>query len=373
MVSIDVFTHVLPRSYRRAAERTIPNLGERYPFLRQSLLADMDMRLVANPPRSLQIIALPIVSEAEETMGTHALESANNELAQTVLDHPELFIGAIARLSAKAKDRAWSAHYVSDTIGRSDSIVGVQMLTRENDLPLADPSLEPLFDAIDASRRPVFVHPLAHARDMAGCRDQWKKDLEQMLKDLASSNVLTGHPHLLLVLHGGALLGGTALASLLDAIPGSQRIAVDTALASSRQIAEAAKALGAGRVLFSSEAPFAADGQDPLDAEFTAMKAVRDAGLSDQEADAILGGTIQSIRRHLPVNVKSEADAYKEDRAAQKAKQAAEDEKRARELDEQDDKAQAALDAQKAKEAAAQAKAFQPKGQPDDSTHPADR
>ncbi len=341
MIFIDVLTHVFPRSYRRAAERVIPNLGQKYPFTREPLLTDLDMRLVANPPRSVQVIALPVIEEAEKTMGTHTFETANQELAQTVLDHPELFIGALARLDMA--DAAWSAGYVADTIARSDSLVGIELLTREQGLPLTDASFAPIFQAIDASRRPVFVHPLSHSRDMASCRQQWAGQLSRMLEDLASSTLLANNPHLRLVLHGGALLDRQTLADALSHLSGkgADRLYVDTALAGSTQISTAAQVLGADHLLFSSEAPFASNGGDPLDMETAAMEAVRAADLGERQTQAVLGGTLAAIRRSLPVNVKSEEDTYKEDKAVAERRQAEEDERRARQLDEQDDATEA--------------------------------
>ena len=331
MISVDSFTHFYPRSYRRAAERVLPNLGGTHPFLRESLLTDLDMRLVANPPRSVQIISLPVIEEAEETMGTHTFEAANDELAQAVLDHPELFLGAVARLDMH--DPAWSARYVTDTIARSDSLVGIQMLPRETGLPLTGDSFGPLFAAIDDSRRPVIVHPRSHARNMADCRDTWAQDLARFLKDLEGSALLSDHPHLRLILHGGSLLTPETLTDAISQIDGARRIFVDTALADATQIAAVADVIGPDHVLFSSEAPFAADGQDPLDMEAAAMQAVRDANLGGKATQDVLGGTVSVMRRTLPVNVKSEEDAYKEDKAEADRQKAAEDERRARELE----------------------------------------
>lgn len=351
MISIDVFTHVLPRSYRRAAERVIPNFGGKYPFMRENLLTDLDMRLVANPPRSVQIISVPVIEEAEKTMDTHTFEATNSELENDVLDHPELFLGAIARLDMR--DVPWSTRFVIDTIARSDSLVGIQMLTRENGTPLTDARFSRLWTAIDISRRPVFLHPRAHARNMALCRAQWVKDLTQAVADLSSSTLLASHPHVRIVLHGGALVPADTLAPLAR-LDGGRRVYVDTALATSEKIAVAAKTLGTDHVLFSSEAPFASTGKDPLDMESAAMQAVHDAHLGTKGTAAILGDTFRAIRRSLPVNVKSEADEYKDEKAAAARKEAEEKAEKAREQDAADEEAQKQLDKERARAASQQ-------------------
>lgn len=338
MISIDVFSHVFTRSYRRAIERVIPNLGGRYPFTRENLLTDMDMRLVANPPKSVQIISVPVISEAEKSMDSHTFEATTHELEELVLDHPELFLSALARIDMV--DPAWSARFVTDTIARSDSLVGIQMMTRENGLPLTVSNYQPLWKAIDTSRRPVFIHPLSHSRKMADCIDSWVKDLTQALADITSSTLLADYPHVRIVLHGGALLDERTLENAVNALSARSsvsRLYIDTALARTDQIQTASRIVGADHVLFSSEAPFASDDTDPLDMQSAAMRTVKEADLGDRATAAILGGTFTALRRTLPVNVKSEEDEYKEERAAADRKKAGEEEKRARELSDDSD------------------------------------
>lgn len=343
MPTIDVFTHVLPRAYERALERSQANLGARHPSVRENLLTDMDMRLVANPPRSLQIVGSVIFDEQiREKYRAEVAQAANRELSQLVLDHPELFEGAIAHLPLN--DLEFSCHYLADTIARSDTLVGIQMLTHEDGRNFADEQNSALFSMLNEVRRPVWLHPVAE-HSSPHFLESAKQQLLATVRDLMDLRWAASYPRVRVILHGGvaALFAQGEVSAEATRLTAQQNFVVDTAWANSLEITTAVKTLGAGRVLFSSDSPFATEtGVESLDVAQHALEQVKSAQIDEQEKQLVLSGSWEHMRARIPVNVLSEQDLYEEEKAqaeAEKAKKEAEE----------DEKLQAEIDAEQKK------------------------
>jgi predicted TIM-barrel fold metal-dependent hydrolase len=315
MKAIDVFTHVFPTTYRRALDRSIPNLGGRHPSLREPLLRDFDMRLVANPPQTLQVTASVVIDDQiREKIRTRVAQQTNTELATTVLDHPELFEGAIARITVS--DIAWSTHYIADTIARSDILLGIQMLTTESGKLVTDPSFDPIRTALAAQKRPLWIR--SSQEHAPGNEDIFEKSLDDirsffaaMIEDEWTAR-FAGMP---VIIHEGV----AALADLQDLQNNLHGIYLDTAGATSEQIEHAASLFGADRLLFSSDAPF---GPDPLSVEQNALDVIDHSSLGDDEKMAIKLTNWESLRSSIPMHVQTEKDTYQLDKAEQERKEA---------------------------------------------------
>lgn len=325
MKAIDVFTHVFPTAYRRALDRSIPNLGGRHPSLREPLLRDLDMRLVANPPQTLQVTASVVIDDQiREKIRTRVAQQTNTELATTVLDHPELFEGAIARITVS--DIAWSTHYIADTIARSDILLGIQMLTTESGKPVTDPHFDPIRTALAEQKRPLWIR--SAQEHTPGNDDIFKKSLDDiriffssLMKDEWTQR-FAGMP---IIIHEGV----AALADMQDQPQDLHGIYLDTAGASSEQIERAALQFGANHLLFSSDAPF---GPDPLSLELNALDTIDHTNLADKQKIAIKLTNWESLRSSIPMHVQTEKDTYQLDKAEQERKEA---EKKAAEEDEE--------------------------------------
>lgn len=317
MKAIDVFTHILPTAYRRALDRSIPNVGGRHPSLREPLLQDFDMRLVANPVQTLQVTASVVIDDQiRAKIQPRVAEQTNAELTQTVLDHPELFEGAIARVAAS--DMNWSAHYIADTIARSDILLGVQMMTKESGISLTDSQYDPVRDALSRSHRILWVRSaIEHAPGNAHVLSTTLDDIRQVTDSIAHDQWTSRFAEMPIIIHMG-------VAALSDATDKQAHeyagLYLDTACASSEQIERAASLFGADHILFSSDAPF---GPDPLCIEQNALDAIDHTHLSDEQKTAIKLNTWESLRSSIPMHVQTEKDAYQLDKAEQAKREAA--------------------------------------------------
>lgn len=313
LMAVDTFTSILPTAYRRALERSIPNLGGRHPSLREPLLRDLDMRLVANPPRTLQIVASAAIDDpVREKIRTRVAQQTNEELEQTVLDHPELFEGAVARVPASDAD--WGISYIKDIIARSDTLLGLQMLTMESGRPVTDPSLDPLRTALSDARRPLWIRPAREHQGTSGsAREEALSQVRETARNIGLAHWQSHFPTLPVILHFGV----AALWNLSEDDSHALRgMYLDTAGATAEQISSAARLFGADRILLSSDAPFSTT---PLDMEQEALDAIRSTQLEDSQKEAILVGNWEKLRSSIPMHIQSEKDAYEQDKAQAKA------------------------------------------------------
>ena len=298
-IAVDVCAFALPREYCDARRASDP--AWKAPANR--LLTDMDLRLVANPPMSQEIIACPGAAAAPTVAEADA---ANAGLKRMVSDDPEMFQGAIA--AAPLKDIAQAVHVLRADVAASDLLLGVGLPAVFEGTPISDERFEPLFAAAEQVQRPVWLLAGKNATnsDAAG---EGGNAAAKVLAGLVSSGCFQRHPRLLLIVHGALADGPTATAAALaplgDSLPAG--LFLDTAGADAGAIEGAAGVFGAARLLFGTGLPadgvaHESDGPD-CDEAVLALARLDAAGLSEGDRHAVRCGNWEALVSCLPIDM----------------------------------------------------------------------
>jgi aminocarboxymuconate-semialdehyde decarboxylase len=270
---------------------------------------DLDMRIADMDAQGVQAQALsltqPMVYWAEAGLARKLSAVFNDELVAAHERYPDRLYG-LAMLPVHAAEEAVAE---LARIRQAPGVRGIYMGTAIGDMDLSDESLLPVFEAIEDSGLPVFLHPLK----VLGMQDRLKPwflsnllgnpfDTAVAAAHLAFSGVMDRFPRLDVVLpHGGGAL--TFLMGRLDhgsrmrpelkhlengAAPYLKRFYYDTITHSDEALTFLIKAVGAERVLMGSDYCFDMGYERPV--------AVLDAlDLSQEDRSAILGGTARRL------------------------------------------------------------------------------
>ena len=225
MRKVDAFAHVLPRRYLERLERHLETsiTGERLRYYREGVfrfepaLTDVDARRRAveqfGDYRQVLLLAVPPLEEVgPPDVASNFARLANDEMAELVANHPELFVGFAAALplndvdaSARELERACS------DLGA----LGALVYSNVAGVPLDDRRFEPLFAHVEALDRAVWLHPTRDETfaDYATERSSdyglwwslgWPYETAAALSRLVYSGTMERHPRLKVIAHHGA-------------------------------------------------------------------------------------------------------------------------------------------------------------------------
>jgi aminocarboxymuconate-semialdehyde decarboxylase len=238
----------------------------------------------------------------------------NDAMCQTVRDLDDETPGsAVALASVSVDDGETAAKDLDDALARPE-LVGLMLNTNPvGDVRLHDPALEPLWTVAERRGVPIVLHPptcgpsgaLSTLGEMGNVYGRLV-DNTLAVTELILHGLLDRHPGLRLVLvHGGGFLpyaagrldGGhrtkEAHAGALERETPSaylRDLYFDTVTLSAPAISFLVGLVGAGHVLLGSDYPFALGDPAPV-------RTVRDTGLGEDDIDAILHGTADSLFR----------------------------------------------------------------------------
>ena len=228
MRKIDAFAHILPHRYAERLERHLESNMEpaRLSYYRAGVfgfdaaLTDLDARrrrLEAHGDYAqVLVLAVPPLEEVgppEAAAGFARL--ANDEMAELVQKHPDLFVGFAAALPWNDPDGA--------TVEMERAIselgaLGVQLFTNVNGVPIDDARFEPVLARLEALKRMAWLHPTRSASqpDYASERASdyglwwslgWPYETAAALGRLVYSGLMERHLDLrVLAHHGGGMV-----------------------------------------------------------------------------------------------------------------------------------------------------------------------
>jgi uncharacterized protein len=158
---VDIFTHFMPPQLLKKME----SLGPRFALAKRMMafpeLHNVDARFRAMDGFGdyRQIISLanpPFETLTTPAEGRELVRVSNDCLAELVQKHPDRFAAFVAgvpmhnmELNLEEIERAIT------TLGAG----GIQIFTNVNEGPIDDPSLEPLFSAMEKYDLPIWLHP----------------------------------------------------------------------------------------------------------------------------------------------------------------------------------------------------------------------
>jgi aminocarboxymuconate-semialdehyde decarboxylase len=187
-----------------------------------------------------------------------------------------------------------------------DGVVGVEVTTSVNGIPLGDDRFDPFWSAAERSGAMVFIHPTTRGVPLAALEERYLWNLvgnpfetTVAAAHLVLAGTLARHPDLrLLLAHGGgaivALSGrlrhGQATVAAAGPAPGvaadaeiRRRFLYDSVVHDPQLLRMLVELVGSERVLLGSDYPFDMADPDPV-------ATIRAAGLSDGDERALLWG-----------------------------------------------------------------------------------
>ena len=332
-MKIDIFNHILPQRYFDKMMAVAPRHADIGKRVREvPTLYDLDARFrmmdgfgdgyrqvlsMPNPPP--EAMAGPDVTPELVRIG-------NDGLAELVDKHPDRFAGFTAHLPMNNVDATVAEiERVIDELGAS----GVHCFTNVNGRPLDDPEFAPVFDAVAASGKPLWVHP-ARPSTFADYAAETKSEYEiwwtlgwpyetgAFMARMVFSGLFDRHPGIMIITHhlGGVIpyfdgrvgpgwdqLG--ARTSDADLAPVLERLEkrpidyfrmfyADTAMFGSYAGTVCGLAFfGADHVLFASDSPF--DPEGGAGYIRSTIEVIDRLDISDQDRDKIYRGNAERM------------------------------------------------------------------------------
>ena len=319
---VDVQSHLFPRAYLRALEDVGAGPGRAAETARRALadpLTTRDPIFTGDLPQRLELMdaagvdmhvlsfAAPNIWSDDADERRRICEAFNDGCADVVRDHPGRF-SLLATLPLPYVDESIAeAQRALDELGA----VGVSLCTHFDGTPIDDPRFDALYAFLSEREVPVLLHPEGFfvPGALADYGMEWAigtpfDDTIVALR-LIYSGVLDRHPGIRWIVPH---LGGTVpfLAERLDFIwrlnpqvhamlespPTSylRRMWFDTVNPDARAVALGAEVLGADRLLYASDFPFASR----KDLGFS-LGLLDGAGLDGAQRAAVAGATAASV------------------------------------------------------------------------------
>jgi uncharacterized protein len=325
---IDAFSHVLPPRYLAALERqlekTLP--AERLAYYREGVfrfdpaISDLDARRRAlagfETYRQVLVLGVPPIEETgppEVAAGLARL--ANDEMAELVAKHPELFVGFAAALPLNDIEASLRE---LERATRDLGALGAQLYTNVVGVPLDDPRFEPILDAIEGGGHAMWLHPTRSA----GWSDYptesasdfglwwslgWPYETAAALSRLVYSGAMERHPRLTVIAHHGAgmvphfsarLAMGPGYRQVKDSLPRPpldyfHLFRADTALfGAPHAVRCVVDFFGPDNVLFGTDMPLG-----PPDAVARTIADVEACDLDAKSVEAIYAGNARRLLR----------------------------------------------------------------------------
>jgi predicted TIM-barrel fold metal-dependent hydrolase len=161
-MKIDIFNHVLPKTYFDRLNHVTSNLGDLDRRMRSiPILVDLDarMRVMDKFDDYAQVICLaapPIEVLAGADVSPELARVANDSMAEIVARHRDRFPGFVASLAMNNPEAAVEE---IDRAVHDLGAVGVQFFSNVKGKPLDLPEFKPLFEKMAGHDLPIWLHP----------------------------------------------------------------------------------------------------------------------------------------------------------------------------------------------------------------------
>ena len=273
---IDIFAHILPPKYIEKYAQYNPKVKDRVEFAVKSMY-DLDVRtnLMRRNPDVLQVVTVGNIP-LEKFCPEHSPELArmvNDELAEILVQRPDLFFGAVAAIPINDVDASLKEiDYAMNELKLS----GIQVYTRVGTEWLADKKYYPIFELMAKLDKPIWIHPDTH--DTSIDNDfglfSWSFETTLCMLRLVQAGIFTDFPNIKIITHhAGAMVPVLKerikfllkVGSRLQAFPGIaehfKKFYVDTAIYGNTDgLMCAYNYYGVDHLLFGTDAPLGPGG-----------------------------------------------------------------------------------------------------------------
>jgi len=207
---VDMAAHILTPNFGKKYASLVPAIGERIE-MKTPAVCDLEirMRLMSRYPKVLQVLTmanLPLERYCEKA--SDAVELAkigNDDFADLVLRYPDKFMGAAAILPMNDVDEACKE---CERAIKGLGLQGIQLYTRINGVPVAEPQFRPLFKMMADYGLPIWIHPtlnpqLDHDNDLL----TWEFEISSCMHKLVVSGIFKEFPDIKIIMHhAGAMI-----------------------------------------------------------------------------------------------------------------------------------------------------------------------
>jgi predicted TIM-barrel fold metal-dependent hydrolase len=161
-LKIDVFNHVLPKKYKDALDKAVPDYAQKAHNDNLPTLWDMDHRFrIMDKYQGLMhvlTVSRPPIEEvlSDPKKALDLTKLANDEVAELVERYPERFAAGIAAVAMNNPDGSLKELERALT---ELKFRGVQLYTDFNGKPLDSPEFVPFYEMMSHYNLPVLLHP----------------------------------------------------------------------------------------------------------------------------------------------------------------------------------------------------------------------
>ena len=291
---IDFFTHILTPKYIEKYASLNPKIKNRveYNSTAGSNVAVRE-KLMSRTPDVLQVLTMGNIPLEKWAPPEHTAELArigNEELAELLIERPDLFVGAAAILPMNDVDAALEE---IDYAIKKLRLSGIQVQTRIGSEWLASDKYRPILAKMAEFNKPIWIHPDDNEQlDDDFGRLNWPFETSHCMMRLVDAGVFNDFPNIkFIVHHAGAMIPtfrnriGTTL---------YKKFYVDTALyGNTAGLMNAFDYFGADHMVFASDSPY---GPQLGLVEDTIMSVERMA-ISDEDKDKIFRHNAMNLLR----------------------------------------------------------------------------
>jgi aminocarboxymuconate-semialdehyde decarboxylase len=332
MRKVDVFNHIWPKAFHARLEEVTPDMrGIARRSLEVPMIIDLGERfrimdLFEDYQQVLSLASPPLELVGPPGLATELARIGNDGQAELVDRYPERFPSFIASLPMNDPDSAVTE--AQRCIGELGA-AGVQIFTNVNGKPLDAPEFRPLFEAMAAADRPIWVHPARGADFPDYLTEDWSQyeiwwtfgwpyETSVFMARMVFSRILDDLPNLKIITHHaggmvpffemrvgpgwdqlGARTSRVDYKSLLKELKRRpleyfKDFYADTATFGSRPAIECALAFfGVEHMLFASDSPFDPE-RGPMYIRET-IKCLDSMDLSEEDRHKIYHGNAEAL------------------------------------------------------------------------------
>ena len=202
-MKIDVFAHILPRSYLAAySQKNKAILETREARNRAVTDLDIRLRLMDRNPEVLQVLTVAQPALERFVTPKEAIELAriaNDEMADLVAKYPDKFIAAVACLPMNDIDAALKE---ADRAITHLGLKGVQIYTRIKGEPLDNPKFKPLYEKMVHHDLPIWIHPCTNEKlDPDNGILSWPYETASAMFRLVTAGIFNDYPDIQFITH----------------------------------------------------------------------------------------------------------------------------------------------------------------------------
>lgn len=162
ITKIDIFNHIFPQTFFERMLEAVTDKGKVKRWLNIPFLVDLDDRFrkmdeFGDYRQILSLSAPPIEAMAGPNQSPDLARVGNDGMADYCDRYPDRFPGFIASLPMNNPDAALAELH---RCMRDLHAVGVQLFSNVNGMPIDGPNYYPLFEAMAAYDKPIFLHPI---------------------------------------------------------------------------------------------------------------------------------------------------------------------------------------------------------------------